>query len=298
MLIAFDMSTFIVNVLETILLVLAGYIVVVTSLTNLFWIYETVNTGHVRHLRQQCGASLAGAWRRLFVSCISSQLIVFSTYLLGYLPALQRTGGKPGRPPVLYVHGLYHNPSGWIFFRKWLRPYGFTRSKSLFYFSFCTDYFTVLAKLARAVDDLRKEYPGEQVVLVGHSLGGLLIRGYLASPECRDAEGQSKVAAAVSLGAPLRGSKLAALGMGGLARSLLYKGPLFTTLEEQDAPPPCPVLAITTPLDNFVLPADASFDDLPGWTFVEGPLVSHVAMIYDRKIAAMTGEFLSTPSTS
>ncbi|AGW14592.1 esterase/lipase family protein [Megalodesulfovibrio gigas] len=289
-------------VIVAVLLPLALGILVMTGLTSLFWLYEAVNTGHAGFLATRWRLSLPQAMVRLLLSSIRSHVLAYGLYPLGLFPALHRTEGESERPPVLFVHGLYHNASAWLLFRRWLARDGFTRTKALHYWSFGTDYFTILEKLARAVDALRAAHPGEPVVLVGHSLGGLLIRGYLSSPHCMDGE-TCKVAAAVTLGAPHGGSRLAALGIGRLARSLLYHGPLIRVLEARDQPPACPVLALTTPLDNFVLPADGSDIALPGWTLEAGAPVCHVGMIHHEPTARRTAQFLagavsSLPATS
>ena len=277
-------------VIVAILLLLVVSIVVMTGLTSLFWLYETVNTVHARHLCSQWRLSLPRATAWLLGSSLLAQLQAFGLYPLGALPFLHRTEGEALRPPVLFIHGLYHNASGWLRFRRWLARDGFTRTAALNYCSFCTDYFSILDKLSRAVDQLRTQYPGEPVLLVGHSLGGLLVRGYLSSPYCMDGD-TCKVAAAVTLGAPHGGSRLAALGIGRLARSLLYGGPLIRELEARDAPPPCPVLALTTPLDNFVLPADGSDIAVPGWILEAGEPVCHAGMIYHKPTARRVARF-------
>ncbi|GAB7080450.1 esterase/lipase family protein [Megalodesulfovibrio paquesii] len=285
------------TVIAILVCLLGLYMLVMTGLTLLFWLYEAVNTGHAARLREEWRLPLGRALARLVRSSLKAQLLAFTLYPLGYLPCARQCSGDssdPGQPTVLYVHGLYHNPGAWLFFRHWLAGEGFGCSASFGYWSFGTNYFKILDKLADAVDRLQAASPEAPVLLVGHSLGGLLVRGYLSSPRSLR-NGRSKVAAAVTLGSPHRGSRLAALGIGGLARSLLYEGELVQELERREAlagPPACPVLALTTPLDNFVLPAHASDIAAPGWIQEAGAPLSHVEMLYHRPTAKRVAAFL------
>ncbi len=84
-------------------------------------------------------------------------------------------------PPVLLVHGLYHNPSGWMFLRGHLHKAGFRKVHTLKYSTWKTDISAITGKLDAAITELESRYPGEKPLLVGHSLGGLLIRNWLAA---------------------------------------------------------------------------------------------------------------------
>lgn len=191
-------------------------------------------------------------------------------------------GSPPALPPVLLLHGLYHNVTAWILYRHWLRSAGFTRVYCHGYSSWRTSFGLLVDGLDAAVRDLLAAFPGEKPLLMGHSLGGLLIRGWLA-----DAAHQPLVAGAVTLGTPHQGSCLARLGVGRLARSLVFRGALIRTLEATEAPAEVPCAALYSPLDNMVLPQEGLYVTTPGWTVRASPAVSHIGMLRDRDTARM-----------
>ena len=95
-----------------------------------------------------------------------------------------------------------------------------------------------------------------------------------------------RVRLAVTLGTPHRGSKLAALALGGLGRSLLPASPLLARLDSLPDPPGAARYALVSPLDNMVIPLDGLRIDRPGWTTEVTVPVSHIAMLYHPAIVA------------
>ena len=193
----------------------------------------------------------------------------------------------PTLPPVLLIHGLYHNVTAWTLYRRWLMAAGFTRVYCHGYSSWHTGFGLLVDELDESVRDLVAAHPGERPLLMGHSLGGLLIRGWLA-----DAANQQLVAGAVTLGTPHQGSTLARLGAGRLARSLTYRGALIRELEATEAPSDVPCVALYSPIDNMVVPQEGLHVTTPGWTLRASPAVSHIWMLWDRGTARLAIESL------
>lgn len=191
------------------------------------------------------------------------------------------------RPPVLLIHGLYHNVTAWTLYRRWLNEAGFTRVYCHGYSSWHTGFGLLVDELDETMRDLLAAHPGEKPLLVGHSLGGLLIRGWLA-----DAANQQLVAGAVTLGTPHQGSTLARLGAGRLARSLTFRGALIRELEATEAPSDVPCVALYSPIDNMVVPQEGLHVTTPGWTTRASPAVSHIWMLWDRATARLAIESL------
>ncbi|WP_231038992.1 esterase/lipase family protein [Nitratidesulfovibrio oxamicus] len=193
----------------------------------------------------------------------------------------------PKLPPVLLIHGLYHNVTAWTLYRRWLMQAGFTRVYCHGYSSWHTEFGLLVDELDETVRDLLAAYPDERPLLMGHSLGGLLIRGWLA-----DSANQQLVAGAVTLGTPHQGSTLARLGAGRLARSLAFRGALIRELEATEAPSDVPCVALYSPIDNMVVPQEGLHVTTPGWTLRASPAVSHIWMLWDRNTARLAIESL------
>jgi triacylglycerol lipase len=222
------------------------------------------------------------------LSSFASVAFIILTYPLGFWARLWEPEKVPTSGPVIIlIHGLYHNAGGWLLFSRHLRKAGFKNIFIMNYGSFFTDFERTFQKLEKFVADASATAPGRPFYLVGHSLGGLLSRVY-AERACAG----SIPAAVITIGSPHRGSKLAAFGVGELASSLIYQGPLFTRLESTAPGLPCPGLALVSPVDNMVLPSDAHEVPYPGWAYDQTSPLSHTAMLYSKSVATKVIEFI------
>ncbi len=284
------------------LLILIVALLVVGSLwvettTTLFFFYEATNGGHRQRLRDQ-GLSMARIiYQIVFLGVLSQLAVAVCTLFMPLTTWLwSPRRAKPnaaGPPPVLLIHGLYGNSSNWTLFRRRLRRCGYPHVYAITFNSFRGDFFAIMRSLDAHIERLRQAH-GQPVFAVGHSLGGLLLRGYVGSELCRTPHGQSKLGGVLTLGAPMAGSKLAALAMGSLGESLLYEGALWRelTTREADLPaPPCPCLALHTSVDNFVLPHESLTRTPAGWEDESAAPVCHVAMLFSKTIPRRAARF-------
>jgi pimeloyl-ACP methyl ester carboxylesterase len=215
------------------------------------------------------------------LSSISSVLLITATIPLGFVRRLWEPKEIDlDGPVVILVHGLYHNPSAWLIFRRRLRKAGFKNIFIMGYGSFFTTFEKITEKFDEFVAEARRKIPGKPIYLIGHSLGGLICRVYAE----RAGEGAIP-SAVITLGSPHQGSKLAAFHIGRLASCLLYRGPLFTGLECGPAPLRCAGFAFFSPVDNMVLPLEALKVPYEGWEHHETVPISHTSMIYSKSIA-------------
>lgn len=195
------------------------------------------------------------------------------------LPARTQTNQTvPGEalPPVLCLHGLWHRGAGWFYMRRAMGKAGFTRSTVITYIS--SRYQSpeeITPLLEDAVQAMEKRWPGEKPLLVGHSLGGIIIRTWLAQDGNAD-----RIAGILTLGTPHRGSRLAALAWGGLGRSLLPSNPFFSDLEARERPCAIPRVSLVTATDEMVLPQASLIPPGEGWVMRLTPTCSHVGLIF------------------
>jgi pimeloyl-ACP methyl ester carboxylesterase len=234
-----------------------------------------------------------GAKLRLMVlSGLLSSIVSITLIIVSYPLGLFRRFWVPkdicaAGPVIILTHGLYHNASAWLLFRSRLRKAGFKNVFVVNYGSFFTSFEKISQKFEKFVTDARKAVPDQPVYLIGHSLGGLLSRVY--AERARDG---AIPAAVITMGSPHQGSKVAAFGPGKLAKSLLYRGPLFTELERGPPRLPCSGIALFSPVDNMVLPSEAMKAPYPGWVYYETGPLSHVAMLYSKSVAKKVIEIL------
>ncbi len=219
---------------------------------------------------------LARAW----LDSMRSTARISLTYPLAFLAKrpLKSPDLDPG-PPLLLIHGLYHNPSAWLLFRRRLARDGFWDSHVYGYNTFTRTYDRLVEEASAKAASLLDRRPGQKLVLIGHSLGGLVARGVAARPELRD-----RVQAMITLSTPHHGSALAHVAPDRLGRSLRPGSDLFErlrTLSEPDVPR----VALYAPLDNMVFPSCLLLPPNDQWRTRLLPLdVSHVGLIFSRRV--------------
>lgn len=104
-----------------------------------------------------------------------------------------------GRAPVLLVHGFAANKSNWTFLRRDLRAAGFDRVDALNYNAFTADVPAVAAAATRRARDLLAATGSDRIHLVGHSLGGIVVRHAV------QLDGLTEAASCVTVASPHQG---------------------------------------------------------------------------------------------
>jgi len=274
--------------MAVLLLILLGTAFLFSVVTYAVYWYEVLNLD-----RTAFDPDAHGGRRRLAVSglasSVASQVTLYLTYAFGLLGALARpaAGGDKTKPPVLMVHGLYHNPSAWLLYRRWLRRRGYATLHSFSYSSFGPSFAAIADALGRKIREVSDENQGAKVVLIGHSLGGLLIKAALGDPEIA-----ARAAAVVTLGTPYRGSKLAVLGLGALSAELIPGSPRCAGQDCFPDAEQIPWLCLASPADNMVLPPAALVPAADGPVYRVSPAVCHIGMLYHKPTAAMAIAFI------
>ena len=125
------------------------------------------------------------------------------------------TGDLTHDTPVLLVHGFGHNRSGWFGLDRALRRAGFTSTHTMNYTAGRASVPELAAKLAGRVEEIRRLTGAEKVHVVGHSLGGVLLRWYV-----QEMGGDQTVDAAITIASPHEGAIGALFAPGRTARDL------------------------------------------------------------------------------
>jgi triacylglycerol lipase len=215
-----------------------------------------------------------------YASCVLSFVLIFPFERWWMAPDRLSGGadqavGRPGaRPPVLLVHGYSCSRAAWWWLRRRLEAAGWrvaTISLEPIYGSI--DDF--VEPLARRIAAVLAETGAERLLLVGHSMGGLVARAYLQR------HGAARVERLVTLGTPHQGSRIAHIGLGENARQMQPDSAWLQALAS-----PAPLLdtrVIYSPHDNFVMPQERLL--LPGATSQAIAGVGHLAMLYSPRVA-------------
>lgn len=177
------------------------------------------------------------------------------------------------RTPLLLIHGYQCNRGFWFWLRPRLEAAGWTVATHSLEPVF-SDIDAYAAGIARRIDEVLAATGAPQVILVGHSMGGLACRAYLRR------HGTEKVARLITLGSPHHGTLLAPLGLGPNARQMRIDSPWLRTLA---APLPPASVSIYSCHDNYVFPQQAC-SALDGATNVAIGGVSHLGMAFSPRV--------------
>ncbi len=217
-----------------------------------------------------------GPWRWLRMAI--AEYLAFLCLFLAVTPFERLWMGRdrlaPCRRPILLVHGYACSRGMWWWLRRRLEAAGYVvATVSL------TPPYTSIAKLvpqlARRVDEVCAATGAEKLILVAHSMGGLVCRSYLAR------FGGDRVERLLTLATPHAGTELARIGIGQNAREM---EPGSVWLRDLDAEPsPVPIVALCNRHDNFVMP-DRN-QSLPGAEEVTVDGTGHLALLFSDATA-------------
>ena len=188
----------------------------------------------------------------------------------------------PAALPVLLLHGVLCNAGVWANLLRLLRRRGIGPVYALSYGPPLASIEVFVRQVESFIARIRAETGAAQVMIVTHSMGGLVALAYLR--RC----GSAAVRRLVTIGAPYQGSSHARLFAG---TSLTQLRPQSEWLTELDAHAPAggpPVVSIWSWHDSMVTPQTSSI--LPGATNVALTGVGHNALLGDPGVLARVVE--------
>jgi triacylglycerol lipase len=204
--------------------------------------------------------------------------------------SIQYVAERNARYPILLVHGYGSTECAWTPLRRALTEAGFGHIVSFNYNSFTTDPVAVSAELTHQALQALAATGAPRVHLIGHSLGGLIVRCALATSDALS----SQTASAVTIASPHRGAYLARIAPGRCAE-IMHRGPRWC-LPKVDAPRPVRWLAYYSDRDRVVPSASARLDDPRyGAANVLIPGCGHLTICRDvRLIGSLVPELIRT----
>ena len=213
-------------------------------------------------------------------------MLVSAARPAGFLPLPGATNRGPR--PVIVVHGYAMNRANFV-------PLAFRLARAglgpIVGFEYWTLGRTAAAarQLAWFIDHVQTMTGAAEVDIVGHSMGGIVGRYYVAF-----GGGDGVVKNLVTLGSPHGGTDLAAAGVGAPTRELLMGSKLLQRLAFAGAPRKTRVLTIFSRCDVFV-PAARQLE-VPGAERIVYDDLGHVALLGSRRVAREIIARLAEPS--
>ena len=184
-----------------------------------------------------------------------------------------------GERPIILCHGYMHNKSAFLLMGHRLRKIGRNNVVTLNFGPPSRRVPFFAERLSEAVKTALARTGVEKVDLVGHSMGGLVVRYFIER-----LEGAGSVNAAVTLGAPHLGAKTAVFGIFKSAEQFMPDSDLIAELNEA-APSRRTVkmTAVWSDFDSVVLPSENARLPAPH-TNVKVGGVGHVTMLLSERI--------------
>ncbi len=142
---------------------------------------------------------------------MASGVVTCALYPFGFLDAgpggrmRSRSSTDSSSTPVLFVHGYLANKSNWYFVERELREVGFDRIHAMNYSPRHADVDRLAETCVLRAHEVMAATGAQRIHLVGHSLGGLVIR------KAVQALGLAEAASVVTVASPHGGVDLARL---------------------------------------------------------------------------------------
>ena len=190
--------------------------------------------------------------------------------------------GRPGHTAVLLIHGYVCNRGLWAPWLRRLRQAG-VPCQALSMQPVFGRIETWRPQIEAAVAALQAQ-TGRPPLLVGHSMGGLAIRAWLAAqPDAAAAD--ARVAGVVTIGTPHQGTWLARWGLSANARQMRPGSPWLTALAAAETPARRQrFTCFYSHADNVVFPATTA--TLDGADNRHLPGAAHLQLVFEAPVLA------------
>lgn len=196
------------------------------------------------------------------------------------------TSGRPSGEaahdtPVLLVHGYGHNQSGWWVLDRHLRRAGFTSIHRLNYLPLGSGVPQLAERVSARVEEIRDFCGADRVHVVGHSLGGVLLRWYV-----QELGGDARVDTAITLGSPHEGTVAAYLWPERTARDMRPASSVVNRLAAGCRPSPVRWVAVYSDSDLLVRPTSSGRirDRALAATNIEVRGLGHVSLLVSSRV--------------
>jgi triacylglycerol lipase len=270
------------------LLLLLLFWVFMVALTYVIFYYEAANGSHLEVLRARGKVSVL--LLKGFLWSLYSHILMVVTAATGLHRKFYRLPtGTAERTPIIFVHGLYHNHTAWYLYLRWFRRWGWEHATAINLRGKFRSIQNYVQLLTEEVERVLADTGSGQVDLGGHSMGGLVIRSYLANDSAEE-----KVRRVVTLGSPHHGSKLTVFGVGEATKEMRPGSAFLEKLNKAGIQllEANRFYSIYTIVDNMVLPNDSPKLAGDGVKNIETQVVSHVGLVFCKQTASLVRQCL------
>lgn len=210
-------------------------------------------------------------WREFETIAGNSPRMILYRWLMREPPS-----PSPSQLPVLLVHGVLCNAGVWYPMKRWLAANGVGPVYALSYGPPLASIEAFACQAAKKIDQILAATGASKLVVVAHSMGGLVMRAYLRE------HGGAKVARLITIATPHEGSMHAWLGTGASLAQMRPGNAWLAELGEPCADNAPPIVSLWSWHDSMVTPQTSSRVSFGENVEVTG--VGHTALLRDRRV--------------
>ena len=160
-----------------------------------------------------------------------------------------------GETPIILVHGYLNTNTGWVDFRKALQKENLGPVYAPILHSSAQDIRKSALQIAEVIEQVREENGGKPVVLIGHSMGGIIC-AYCT----QHIAPSGSIKSVVTLATPLRGTKTATISFGKAGHQMQCDSRFLNSLCAQlNYQPKATYFSLGSTADEVVRPYQHSF---------------------------------------
>lgn len=181
----------------------------------------------------------------------------FSRFFLSAFQLFSRKKAITHNPegiPILLVHGYLQNQTDWLWFKNRLQKN--PDIGPIYSFNLYGPFDSIAKyaeKLKSEIADIKAETGQDKIILIGHSMGGLVSSYYsefLAKP--------GEIAKVITLGSPFQGTRLAALGYGENVKEMSPASSFLQHLTSRIQHSSIDYHYVASQIDNMIVPWQAA----------------------------------------
>lgn len=195
-------------------------------------------------------------------------------------PARDQESGEGA--PILLVHGYLNHNSIWLWFEKRLKKHYSGPIYTIRLRHPLRSIREYAKQVEEKVQQIVKETGRKDLILIGHSMGGLVSSLY--------APRDPSVKKVITIGSPLHGTPMAYLGIGPNAKEMRPSSELLQEIREGMRKSSTRFFHIATRCDQLVIPGDSAM--LKENEHVVFEDLGHVSLIYSKRVAAQVAEWI------
>jgi triacylglycerol esterase/lipase EstA (alpha/beta hydrolase family) len=217
-------------------------------------------------------------WRETMAIAASIPRMILYRWLMADPAPVRDAVDASTKLPVLLLHGVLCNAGVWYEMRRSLAARGIGPVYALSYGPPLASIDRFADQTATKIDAIRAATGAAQVVIVGHSMGGLVARAYLAR------YGGAKVRRVITIGTPHQGSVMAYMFPGVSLSQLRPRNAWLDDLHATHSAAHPPIVSLWSWHDSMVAPQTSSVLARAENIALMG--IGHNALLGDPEVAA------------